>query len=159
MLRAQVPILPEHRLLADGCVRVGDLLREWSAPGWPDTEAEERYRRAFAIPKVSHCSLEYHRWIFRSRWRPDGLRYGLRMRTPVRVPVLQIHGELDPVCPPGAARSSRRAGTHAWAPIPGAGHFPHEERPEEVSRALVAWLDGIHGYQADAAREGGGERR
>ncbi|QRN81128.1 MAG: alpha/beta fold hydrolase, partial [Nocardiopsis sp. BM-2018] len=68
MLRAQLPILPEHRLLADGCVRVGELLDEWSAPGWPDREAQERYRLAFSIPKVSHCSLEYHRWIFRSRW-------------------------------------------------------------------------------------------
>ena len=161
MVRAQVPILPEHRFLADGCVRVGDLLRDWSAPGWPDTEAEEHYRRAFAIPKVSHCSLEYHRWIFRSRWRPDGLRYNARLRPPVRVPVLQVHGDLDPVCSPETARASRRlvAGAYRWVRIPGAGHFPHEERPEEVSRALVGWLGEIGGEQADGAREGDGERR
>ncbi|MFD3688942.1 alpha/beta fold hydrolase [Nocardiopsis sp. NPDC058631] len=160
MLRAQVPILPEHRFLTDGCVRVGDLLRDWSAPGWPDAEAEEHYRRAFSIPKVSHCSLEYHRWIFRSRWRPDGLRYHARMRSPVRVPVLQVHGDLDPVCPPGTARASRRlvAGAYRWVRVPGAGHFPHEERPDEVSRALVGWLGEIGGGHADGARKGDGER-
>ncbi len=143
MLRAQLPVLPEHRLLSDGCERVGDLLRAWSGPGWPDTEAEEHYRRAFAVPKVSHCSLESHRWIFRSRWRTDGLRYNARMRrAPVRVPVLQLHGSLDPVCPPGPARASRGlvAGAYRWRQVHGAGHFPHEERPEEVSRALVEWL-------------------
>ncbi|WP_159944321.1 MULTISPECIES: alpha/beta fold hydrolase [unclassified Nocardiopsis] len=142
VLKAQVPVLPEHRLLSDGCVRLGALLREWSAPGWPDTGTEERYRRAFAIPKVSHCSLESQRWLFRSRWRSDGLRYHARMRAPVRVPVLQLHGALDPVCPPEAARASRRAvtGAYRWRQIPAAGHFPHEERSEEVSRALVDWL-------------------
>lgn len=142
MLKAQLPILPEHRLLTDGGVRLGELLREWSAPGWPDTETEERYRRAFAIPKVSHCSLEYHRWIFRSRWRSDGLRYNSRMRAPVRVPVLQVHGALDPVCPPDVAGAARQmvTGPYRWRQVPDAGHFPHEERPEEVSRALVEWL-------------------
>jgi pimeloyl-ACP methyl ester carboxylesterase len=147
MLRAQLPILPEHHLLADGCVRVGELLDEWSAPGWPDREAQERYRLAFSIPKVSHCSLEYHRWIFRSRWRTDGLRYANRMRLPVRVPVLQVHGALDPVCPPETARSSHKyvLGPFAWVRVPGAGHFPHEERPREVERALVGWLREIDG--------------
>ncbi|MDT0330931.1 alpha/beta fold hydrolase [Nocardiopsis lambiniae] len=142
MLRAQLPILPEHRLLADGCARVGDLLREWSGPDWPDAEAERLYRTAFSIPKVSHCSLEYHRWIARSRLRPDGLRYHARMGAPVRVPVLQLHGSLDPVCPPGTARASQGSvtGAYRWRGIPGAGHFPHEERPDAVSGALVEWL-------------------
>ncbi|WP_017602123.1 alpha/beta fold hydrolase [Nocardiopsis lucentensis] len=145
LLRAQLPVLPEHRLLADGCVRVGDLLREWSGPGWPDEETEKRYRLAFSIPKVSHCSLEYHRWIFRSRWRLDGARYNARMRRPVRVPVLQLHGTEDRACPPHGARASQGmvAGPYRWKGIPGAGHFPHEERPEEVSRALVEWLGGV----------------
>lgn len=160
MLRAQLPVLPEHRLLADGCVRVGGLLREWAAPGWPDAEAEERYRRAFAIPKVSHCSLEYHRWLFRSRWRLDGLRYNARMRTPVSVPVLQVHGSLDRVCPPEPARASRSlvAGAYRWRQVPGAGHFPHEERPEEVSHALVEWLEGLVGGEAGGALGSDGER-
>ncbi|MGW9351826.1 alpha/beta fold hydrolase [Nocardiopsis flavescens] len=147
MLHAQVPVLPEHRLLADGCARVGDLLREWSGPDWPDTEAEEMYRIAFSIPKVSHCSLEYHRWIARSRLRPDGLRYHARMRAPVRVPVLQVHGHLDPVCTAGAARASGRSvvGPYRWRGVPGAGHFPHEERPDAVSGALTEWLGDLPG--------------
>lgn len=157
MLKAQLPILPEHRLLADGCVRVGHLLREWAGPGWPDEETEKRYRRAFAIPKVSHCSLEYHRWIFRSRWRLDGARYVSRMRRPVRVPVLQIHGNLDPVCPPEVALDTRRllAVPPGQLRIEGAGHFPHEERPDEVSEGLVGWLREID----DAESRTGGAKR
>lgn len=142
MLKAQLPILPEHRLLADGCIRVGHLLREWSGSEWPDAETEKRYRRAFAIPKVSHCSLECHRWIFRSRWRLDGARYMSRMRRPIHIPVLQIHGDVDPVCPPKSAFGAQRLlmGSHRQLRIAGAGHFPHEERPNEVSERLVGWL-------------------
>lgn len=155
-LAAQLPILPEHRLLADGCVRVGELLDAWSGPDWPDTEAEERYRLAFSIPKVSHCSLEYHRWLFRSRWRFDGLRYRSGLRRRVRVPVLQVHGDRDPLCRPGVARSSGRlvSGAFRWHLVSGAGHFPHEERPEEVTRALVGWLG-----ETEATRTGGSERQ
>lgn len=162
MLRAQVPVLPEHRLLADGCVQVGELLDSWSAPGWPDRETEERYRLAFAIPKVSHCSLEYHRWIFRSRFRADGFRYAMSMRRPVRVPVLQLHGALDPVCPPGTARASGKfvRGPFRWVEVPEAGHFPHEERPLEVERALVGWLREVDGGLGVAGERGvDGERR
>ena len=36
----QVPVLPEHSLVRDHAQRVGQMLRSWSGPGWPDPETE-----------------------------------------------------------------------------------------------------------------------
>ncbi|WP_106582085.1 alpha/beta fold hydrolase [Murinocardiopsis flavida] len=139
---AQVPVLPERRLLADGAARVGGLLRAWSAPGWPDPETEQTFRDAFSVPGTAHCSLEYLRWLVRSQARPDGHRYMLRMSGALTQPVLHLHGGLDPLLPPAAARGSGRyaRGPYRWEPVEGAGHFPHEERPERVAALLLDWL-------------------
>ena len=88
----QVPVLPEHSLVRDHAQRVGQMLRAWSGPGWPDPETERRYRTAMCIPSVAHSALEYHRWFMRSRLRPDGLRYAQRMRAPIQAPTLHLHG-------------------------------------------------------------------
>lgn len=142
MLGFQVPLVPERSLVADGAELVGRLLRRWSGPGWPDAEVERRFRDAFRIPVVAHCSLEYHRWLFRSRFRPDGYRYLRRMRTPVTVPTLSVHGALDPLVLPATARGSGRyvAGPYRWRLVAGAGHFPHQERPAQVNALLTEWL-------------------
>ncbi|WP_017539468.1 alpha/beta fold hydrolase [Nocardiopsis halophila] len=139
----QLPMVPERALLADGAVRVGEMLREWSAaPGWPDRETERRCKEAFRIPGVAHCTMEYHRWLFRSQVRPDGYRYRRRMRRPANVPTLQLHGDRDPFILPSTARGSGRYvdAPYRWRLVEGAGHFPHQERPEAVTNALLRWL-------------------
>jgi pimeloyl-ACP methyl ester carboxylesterase len=64
------------------------------------------------------------------------------MRVPIRCPVLQLHGALDPVVLPRTAAGSGRwvAGPYSFATIARAGHFPHEERPEAVNAELLARL-------------------
>jgi pimeloyl-ACP methyl ester carboxylesterase len=138
----QIPRLPERRLLDDHARRVGQVLREWSGPGWPDAETERRYRRVMLIPSVAHSALEYHRWFVRSRLRPDGIRYARRMRTPIQVPTLQLHGALDGCVLPSSARGSSRyvEAPYRWHLIEGAGHFPHEELPERFNAELCGWL-------------------
>ncbi len=71
----QLPIAPEKRLVKNDAALIGELLNDWSGPGWPDAETERLYRSAFQIPGVAHCALEYHRWTVRSLLRPDGIRY------------------------------------------------------------------------------------
>jgi pimeloyl-ACP methyl ester carboxylesterase len=138
----QLPVLPERQLVRNGARRVGQLLERWSAPGWPDPETEQVYARAMQIPSVAHSALEYHRWLARSIPRPDGIRYARRMRTPIQVPTLHLHGALDSCVLPRTARGAGRYvdGPYRWRLIDGAGHFPHEEVPERFDAELRAWL-------------------
>jgi pimeloyl-ACP methyl ester carboxylesterase len=141
-LGVQLPLWPERQLLRDGAFKVGQLLEKWSAPGWPDPGTERSYARAMGIPSVAHSALEYHRWLARSSLRPDGLRYARNMRTPIAAPVLHLHGALDTCVLPQTARGAGRYvdGPYRWRVIDGAGHFPHEERPEVLGTELLGWL-------------------
>ena len=125
----------------DGAL-VGTILSSWSAPGWPDQETAQVYQNAMGIPPVAHTSLEYQRWFVRSTFRPDGVRYARQMRSPVAAPVLHLHGALDPCIPPQTARGAGRyvEGPYRWKVIEGAGHYPHEERPELFDSELLGWL-------------------
>jgi pimeloyl-ACP methyl ester carboxylesterase len=144
VLAAQLPMLPERRL-ADA--RSGALrrhLQRWSGPGsgFPSEAEATAYEQAFALWPSSHCALEYHRWLFRSRLRADGRRFTRLMRPPVRQPVCWVAGEDDPVLP---VRGLERSRAHVAGPLtehllPGVGHFPHEEDPATFTALLLAWL-------------------
>jgi len=138
----QLPVLPERQLVARRAQRVGQMLSDWSGPGWPDESTERTYRAAMCLPSVAHSSLEYHRWLIRSRFRPDGWRYSRSMRFPIQAPTLHLHGALDTCMLTSAARGSGRyvEAPYRWRLIDGAGHFPHEEVPERFDTELCSWL-------------------
>lgn len=138
----QVPLWPERRLVRDDAELVGKLLHDWSGPDWPDERTERLVRKAVQIPGVAHSALEYHRWLIRSQARPDGIRYAHRMRTPIHAATLQVHGALDTCTLPASAQGSGRyvKAPYRWTLIEGAGHFPHQERPEEFDARLLDWL-------------------
>jgi pimeloyl-ACP methyl ester carboxylesterase len=138
----QLPVLPERRLVRHDALQVARMLHAWSGPGWPDPEAERRYRAAMCIPSAAHSALEYHRWFMRSRLRSDGMRYAHRMRAPVQAPTLQLHGALDSCVRPATARGSGRYvdAPYRWRLIDGSGHFPQEEQPDRLTAELCHWL-------------------
>jgi pimeloyl-ACP methyl ester carboxylesterase len=142
VLGFQLPMWPERQLVRDGAARVGRLLESWSAPGWPGPQTARTYQRAMRISTVAHCSLEYQRWFVRSMVRTDGLRYARRMRAAIGAPTLHLHGAMDTCVLPRTARGSGRYvdGPYRWRVIDGAGHFPHEERPEVFGTELTGWL-------------------
>jgi len=141
-LAFQLPILPERRLTADGGALVARLLKSWSGPGWPPADVADVYRKALLIPSAANCALEYYRWFARSQVRPDGFHYAKQMRARIEAPTLQVHGALDPCLLPRTAMGSSRyvAAPYRWRLIEGAGHFPHEERPEPFNAELISWL-------------------
>ncbi|WP_059010557.1 alpha/beta fold hydrolase [Streptomyces specialis] len=138
----QRPWLPERQLVADEAEAVGRLLRDWSGPRQPESDDVMVYRRAMTIPSTAHCAIEPYRWLIRSIVRPDGVQFNRRMKRPVLVPTLHLHGSLDPVM---RTRSSAGSGEYVEAPyrwrlFDGLGHFPHEEDPVAFSTELIDWL-------------------
>jgi pimeloyl-ACP methyl ester carboxylesterase len=97
------------------------------------------------VPFVAHTSMEYYRWAVRSVWRADGRRFAAAIREPLTVPVLQVHGGLDPwVLPETAAASGARvAGSLRFELLPAAGHFLPEEAPAQVTGILLDWLASV----------------
>jgi pimeloyl-ACP methyl ester carboxylesterase len=100
-----------------------------------------------AVPFVAHSAAEYYRWLVRSQVRPDGWTFARRMRTPISVPVLQLHGEHDRSVLPetGVGSAQYCSGTYEHHVVARAGHFLPEEAPDAVSAHLVRWLDTVAG--------------
>ncbi|MFB9377638.1 alpha/beta fold hydrolase [Kineococcus gynurae] len=139
----QLPLLPERSLVSgDG---VADVLRGAGGPGYPSAEELERYTEAVRVPFVAHSALEYHRWIARAALRSDGRRFAASLRAGTSVPVLQLHGSLDPTVSAAAVAAGERFahGPYRQVEFPGRGHFLPEEEPVGVSAVLREWLEGV----------------
>ena len=145
LLGFQQPMLPERRLVADGAVE--RLLRSWGGPGWPaDPELVARYTDAMRVPFVAHSACEYFRWVLRSPLRPDGRAFAEAIERPITVPVLQLHGSLDPCVLPATAEGAQPwvDGELQYVQLEGAGHFLPEERADAVTTHLLDWLATAH---------------
>jgi pimeloyl-ACP methyl ester carboxylesterase len=134
--------VPERQLVRDNALLVKQLLSDWAGPVKHDEKTVLTYRRTMRIPGNAHCAVEPYRWLLRSLPRPDGIQFSRRMKRPVRVPVLHLHGSMDPVVPARAAAGSSRfvEAPYRWRLFNGVGHFPHEEAPEAFSTELIGWL-------------------
>jgi pimeloyl-ACP methyl ester carboxylesterase len=149
LLAMQVPMLPERRLANASSGLLARHLRSWSAPGsaFPDEATVATYQRAISLWPASHCALEYHRWLVRSRLRADGRLFGSALRVSLEQPVCCVAGVDDPIVPVGWATASGRhvRGELTEHAMPGVGHFPPEEDPEAFTGLLLDWLDGRAG--------------
>lgn len=138
----QTPFAPERA--ARGTGSVSRHLRAWSGPdrSWLTPEVETRCEEMMSLPFAAQAATEYYRWMVRSRVTPNGWRYMHKVRQPITVPVLALHGQADPAVLPSLANDSARyvRGPLQLVTVPGAGHFVHEERPEVVTETLLAWL-------------------
>ena len=145
-LEFQLPRWPERSLRADDGARVERILRARAGPEWPASgefpEVAARCRAAIQVPGVVHCAMEYYRWALRSQLRAEGPRFAAAVARPPTIPVLQVHGALDPVLLVRTAAASQRwAGPdHRLHVLAGTGHFPHEERPAATTDLLARFL-------------------
>lgn len=142
LLSDQAPRLPERRLTKNGAAAVEEMLRTRSAPGWAETddfrESADVLRQAMLIPKVAHLTLESRRWMVRSQFRPDGRDFRRTVAGVLNQPVLGISGAEDRFILPETLRASAPwARNFRTAEVPGAGHYPAMEAPEETSRLIV----------------------
>jgi pimeloyl-ACP methyl ester carboxylesterase len=143
--RYQLPFAPERVLTRDPGT-VAAVLSAGGGTGWParDPQAVEAYAEAMRVPFVAHSAMEYFRWAVRSTVRADGRAFRTAVDRPVPVPVLQLHGAQDRLVLERTARESRRwaAGPYRYERLEG-GHYLPEERPDDVTRLLLAWLDAL----------------
>ncbi len=144
-LSFQLPFLPESRLAAHDGQRIVDLITEWSADTtWLDEATTDTYRAAFTRWPTPHTAVEYHRWGARSSIRPDGMSYMSLMEAPVQRRVLHVQGSLDPMMLPSSCDGSDKYVRGAYERVDlDAGHFPHEEVPDEFNSALLDWLKAV----------------
>ncbi len=144
VLAMQVPWRPERRLADPASGFLADHLSGWASPssGYPTADLVATYQDAIGLWPSSHCALEYHRWLVRSRLRADGRAFDRALRAPVGQPVLSVRGADDVALPVGAFEATRR---HVLGPLtervlPGAGHFAPEETPVAFTDLLLDWL-------------------
>lgn len=118
------------------------LWRDWS-PGFVwDPRAMESLKETFRQPGVAWSALAYYRAMM-NPFLEDSKRVRERTRAETHVPTLTVTGALDgcmetrlfdyldPALYPKGVRTER---------IEGAGHFVHQEKPEEFNPLLLAWL-------------------
>jgi len=139
----QLP-MAEAAVAADDFAFIRSLWREWS-PGWELPAADwQALRETFSRPGTVEAALAYYRHMFNPALQRRELAE-LQQKiflAPIDVPTLILHGEQD-----GCIAADLLDGMEAAFPrgltkrlVPGAGHFPHAEKPEEVVRAIRSFL-------------------
>ncbi|WP_075257667.1 alpha/beta fold hydrolase [Herbaspirillum camelliae] len=118
----------------------------WS-PSWKFAESEFNNTAAsFDNPDwVDICLHSYrHRWGF-AEGDPAyaALEEQLTQTPRIMVPTLLLHGAEDGANHPATSEGKEKLFSNAYrrVVIPGAGHFPQREKPDEVIAEVMAWLD------------------
>lgn len=150
LLRYQLPIWPEHLLIRNDADEIERLVRSRSSAKWAASEdfsqSIDYLRKALQIPGAAHCALEYQRWAVRSQLRGEGHRFIRATAKQLSVPLLHLRGDNDPYVLAAPVEHSQRYAPHGrYISVADAGHFSHEEAPEEINRHLMRFLDQVHG--------------
>ena len=121
---------------------IDKLWRDWS-PGWqPPAEELEAVKHTLAQPGVRRAALGYYRAMFSIS---SATRQTRKLHAqPIQVPTLALTGALDGCMD---TRMHDVAMTAEDFPagfsverVEEAGHFLHQERPQEVNRLLLEWI-------------------
>ncbi len=141
MFYFQLPFA-EAAVELDNFAFIERLWRDWS-PGWDFPQDEmDSLKRTLGSPGTLTAALNYYRHTFNPPPNAPTLAE-VTAATQIQVPTLYIHGRDD-----GCIGVELAEGMEAFfdkgfeiAIIDGAGHFVHQERPEEVNRLILDFLE------------------
>lgn len=145
LLAYQLPRWPEHVLTRRDAGDLEALVRSRASEKWQASEdfgeTMAHLRRAIQIPGAAHCALEYQRWAVRSQLRGEGRRFMKQMSRQLGIPLLHMRGDADPYVLPAAVERTRRFAPHGrFVSLSGAGHYGHQEAPDQVNDHLNRFL-------------------
>ena len=149
LMRYQIPMWPERWLTRHDAQQLENLVRERASTTWIASEdfshTIRHMRRAIQIPGAAHCGLEYQRWAVRSQLRSEGRRFMRSMNRQLGIPLLHVRGDADPyVLADPVHRTERYAPHGRFVSVRGAGHYCHEEAPEEVNAQVMRFLAHVY---------------
>lgn len=148
----QLPGLADFVVERNNWAFIEKLWRDWS-PGWPIPEEElELVKQTLAQPGVKRAALGYYRALAR-RGSDAAKRTRELFDAPTPVPTLAVTGALDGCMDTRLFdlvmnEADFPAGLEVIR-IEGAGHFVHQEKPDEFNAHLIDWLE----RHADGARD------
>lgn len=141
VLSGMVPSLAEKYVKEEKVLR--SLIEEFCADGNDGVlEALPEYVAAMNLPNAANCQIDQRRWAWRSPRNGAGRAYLEQINRPILAPVLTIRGGLDPLLPDRAWAQTRDRvqGPLQHVVLPNAGHFPHEEAADDVTRLVSDFL-------------------
>ena len=135
MFAFQLPLIPEWLMTRRGAAALEPAYRPLARN--PDAfrdEDTQLFREAFLTPGTAPAAINYYRNLLHARAASQA-------RHMIEVPTLLVWGDLDPYLDIRVSRGHERYVTDLTAHhLADAGHFVHQERPEEVNRAIRAFL-------------------
>ncbi|CAN5265380.1 alpha/beta hydrolase [soil metagenome] len=145
LLAYQLPLWPEHVLTRRGAGELEALVRRRASGKWLASEDFSEtvgyLRQAIQVSGAAHCALEYQRWAVRSQLRSEGRRFMKQMNHPLGIPLLHMRGESDPYVLADAVQRTQRYAPHGrFVSLSEAGHFGHEEAPDQANGHLMRFL-------------------
>ena len=136
----QLSGLPEAVIVANDFAFIDYLWNYWS-PGHQDAAHIAQVKRMLALPGALSAALAYYRALFDPA-KADPSLGGIAEACdrPIAVPTRALCGSNDLRSEMLEPQKEFFAGPYEWALVEGCGHFPHRERPAEVTRSVIDWL-------------------
>jgi pimeloyl-ACP methyl ester carboxylesterase len=136
----QLPEMPEAAITANEMAFIDYLWNDWS-PGHEDKAHITEIKQMLAEPGALAATLAYYRaMIDPKKSDPDLSEIYKACSRKITVPTLALCGANDSRSEMLEPQKEFFEGPYEWDILEGCGHFLHREKPAEVTRRIIDWL-------------------